>query len=118
VSRGNEVKAALEKTIEAFGRLDFAFNNAGIEQPVTSAANLTEEEWDGILDINLRGVFRCSQREESGDNEFLPERAFHLRPVAAVAGAMTVARCLEITPSRPMAQACRNSAAPFSKFSL
>ena len=37
-------KAALDKTIETFGRLDFGFNNAGVEQSVTPAADLTEEE--------------------------------------------------------------------------
>jgi NAD(P)-dependent dehydrogenase (short-subunit alcohol dehydrogenase family) len=44
VSRDNDVKNALEKTVEAFGRLDFAFNNAGVEQPITPAADLTLEE--------------------------------------------------------------------------
>jgi NAD(P)-dependent dehydrogenase (short-subunit alcohol dehydrogenase family) len=63
VSRNNDVNAALEKTVETFGRLDFAFNNAGVEQPVTPAANLTEEEWDRIVDINLRGVFLCMKHE-------------------------------------------------------
>ena len=63
VSRGNDVKAALEKTVETFGRLDFAFNNAGVEQPITPAADLTEEEWDRIVDINLRGVFLCMKHE-------------------------------------------------------
>jgi NAD(P)-dependent dehydrogenase (short-subunit alcohol dehydrogenase family) len=62
VSRDNDVKAALEKTVETFGRLDFAFNNAGIEQPITPAADLTEEEWDRIVDINLRGVFLCMKQ--------------------------------------------------------
>src|SRR4051812_49348086 len=46
VSQAQDVKAALDKTIEAFGRLDYAFNNAGVEQPITPAADLTEEEWD------------------------------------------------------------------------
>ena len=63
VSQGNDVKAALDKTIEAFGRLDFAFNNAGVEQPITAAADLTEEEWDRIIDIDLRGVFLCMKYE-------------------------------------------------------
>jgi len=63
VSRRNDVKAALEKTLETFGRLDFAFNNAGVEQPITPAADLTEEEWDRIVDINLRGVFLCMKHE-------------------------------------------------------
>jgi NAD(P)-dependent dehydrogenase (short-subunit alcohol dehydrogenase family) len=59
VARAEDVKAALDKTIEAFGRLDFAFNNAGVEQPITATADLTEEEWDRIVDVNLRGVFLC-----------------------------------------------------------
>ena len=63
VSRAEDVKAALDQTVEAFGRLDFAFNNAGVEQPLTAAADLTEEEWDRIVGINLRGVFLCMKHE-------------------------------------------------------
>ena len=63
VSSNNDVKTALEKTVEIFGRLDFAFNNAGVEQPVTPAADLTEEEWDRVVGINLRGVFLCMKHE-------------------------------------------------------
>ena len=63
VSRAEDVKAALDKTIEAFGRLDFAFNNAGVEQPITAAADLTEEQWDRIVDIDLRGVFLCMKHQ-------------------------------------------------------
>jgi NAD(P)-dependent dehydrogenase (short-subunit alcohol dehydrogenase family) len=63
VSRDNDVKNALEKTVEAFGRLDFAFNNAGVEQPVTAAADLTKEQWDRIVDINLGSVFLCMKYE-------------------------------------------------------
>jgi NAD(P)-dependent dehydrogenase (short-subunit alcohol dehydrogenase family) len=59
VSRGSDVKAAMDKTMERYGRLDFAFNNAGVEQAITPAADLTEEEWDRVIDINLRGVFLC-----------------------------------------------------------
>src|SRR4051794_19790914 len=57
VAGAEEVKAALENTVETFGRLDFAFNNAGVEQPIIAAADITEEEWDRIVDIDLRGVF-------------------------------------------------------------
>ena len=63
VSRADDIKAALEKAVEAFGRLDFAFNNAGIEQPVKPAADLTQQEWDRIIEIDLRGVFLCMQQE-------------------------------------------------------
>ena len=63
VTRTDDVRAALNKAIEAFGRLDFAFNNAGVEQPITATADLTEEEWDRIVGINLRGVFLCMKYE-------------------------------------------------------
>jgi NAD(P)-dependent dehydrogenase (short-subunit alcohol dehydrogenase family) len=63
VSRVDDVKAALEKTIETFGRLDFAFNNAGVEQPITATADLTEEQWDRILAVDLRSVFLCMKHE-------------------------------------------------------
>src|SRR5437899_11013899 len=63
VARAEDVKAALDKALEAFGRLDFAFNNAGVEQPITAAAEITEEEWNRIIRINLSGVFLCMKYE-------------------------------------------------------
>ena len=63
VTRSEDVKAALDRTVDAFGRLDFAFNNAGAEQAVKDAADMTEEEWDRIIAINLRSVFVCMKHE-------------------------------------------------------
>jgi len=63
VSRAEEVKAALNKALEAFGRVDFAFNNAGVEQPITATSEITEEEWNRIIRINLSGVFLCMKYE-------------------------------------------------------
>ena len=59
VTSSGDVEAALQSTLEEFGRLDAAFNNAGIEQEPKLAAETTEEEWDRILAVNLRGVFLC-----------------------------------------------------------
>jgi NAD(P)-dependent dehydrogenase (short-subunit alcohol dehydrogenase family) len=50
------VKAAVEKTIERFGRIDLLFNNAGI-CAYGLAHELTEHEWDAMLDINLKGAW-------------------------------------------------------------
>jgi NAD(P)-dependent dehydrogenase (short-subunit alcohol dehydrogenase family) len=63
VTRAEDVKAALDKAVEAFGRLDFAFNNAGVEQATAALADITEEEWDRIISIDLRGVFLCMKYE-------------------------------------------------------
>jgi len=63
VSRAEDVKAALETTIATFGRLDAAFNNAGVEQAKKSIADITEEEWDRIIAIDLRGTFLCMKYE-------------------------------------------------------
>jgi NAD(P)-dependent dehydrogenase (short-subunit alcohol dehydrogenase family) len=63
VRRSEEVKAALDQTVEVFGGLDVAFNNAGVEQKGAPLAELSEDEWDGVLDINLRGVFLCMKHE-------------------------------------------------------
>jgi len=64
VSRSDDVQAALNNTIGAFGRLDFAFNNAGIEpKNPAPTADYDEEEWNRIIDIDLRGVFLCMKHE-------------------------------------------------------
>src|SRR3954454_18187213 len=64
VTRAEDVKVALAKTVEAFGRLDFAFNNAGIEpKKPAPTADYDEAEWDRIIDVDLRGVFLCMKYE-------------------------------------------------------
>ena len=63
VTRGEDVQAALDQTVEAFGCLDYAFNNAGAEQQPKPTAEITEEEWDRIITINLRSVFLCLKYE-------------------------------------------------------
>jgi NAD(P)-dependent dehydrogenase (short-subunit alcohol dehydrogenase family) len=63
VTQAGDVKAALDELVATFGHLDIAFNNAGIEQAPKPAAETTEDEWDRIIAINLRGVFLCLKYE-------------------------------------------------------
>src|SRR5215217_2865702 len=63
VTRTEDVKAALDQTIETFGRLDVAFNNAGVEQEKAATAELAEGVWDRVVAINLRGVFLCMKHQ-------------------------------------------------------
>ena len=61
VRRSEDVQRALKTTTETFGRLDFAFNNAGIEYTIQPAADVTEEEWDRIMED--RSTWRLSLHE-------------------------------------------------------
>lgn len=68
VSKEDEVRAMVEKCVETYGRLDYAFNNAGVGPdgkriPLVSIADCPEEIWDQTLDTNLKGVFLCLKYE-------------------------------------------------------
>ena len=63
VSVPEEVEAAAARTVERFGRLDCAFNNAGVENKAAPVHEIALEEWDRILGINLRGTFVCMKHE-------------------------------------------------------
>jgi NAD(P)-dependent dehydrogenase (short-subunit alcohol dehydrogenase family) len=60
VSRATDAEKMVRETVKAFGRLDILVNNAGIELYRT-ITEMTEEEWDTLIDINLKGVFLCSK---------------------------------------------------------
>jgi NAD(P)-dependent dehydrogenase (short-subunit alcohol dehydrogenase family) len=63
VSKPEQVEAAIGQVVETFGRLDIAFNNAGVENKAAPVAEIALDEWDRILDINLRGTFVCMKHE-------------------------------------------------------
>ncbi len=68
VTRESDVAAMVAKAVELYGRLDYAFNNAGIgpdgkRVPVIQIVDTPEEIWDRTLDINLKGVFLCLKYE-------------------------------------------------------
>ena len=63
VSKAAEVEALVDKTIKAYGRLDCAFNNAGIPGSWQRLADCTEEGWDRTIGINLKGIWLCMKHE-------------------------------------------------------
>ena len=63
VSKESDVKAMVERTLATFGRLDCAFNNAGIEQALTPLPDQTEETYDQIMDVNVKGVWLSLKHE-------------------------------------------------------
>ncbi|MBW2339409.1 MAG: SDR family oxidoreductase [Deltaproteobacteria bacterium] len=63
VSKASEVQTMLEKTVESYGRLDCAYNNAGVAASPHLIPDTTEEEWDRVISVNLKGVWLCMKYE-------------------------------------------------------
>lgn len=64
VTQPEEVEALISTTVETYGRLDCAFNNAGIEeQEPVRTADVIEENWDRVINTNLKGVWLCMKYE-------------------------------------------------------
>jgi NAD(P)-dependent dehydrogenase (short-subunit alcohol dehydrogenase family) len=63
VSKSSEVDALIQKAVAKFGRLDMAFNNAGIEGVWAPIVRQSEEDWDRTININLKGVWLCLKYE-------------------------------------------------------
>src|SRR6187402_305174 len=58
-----QVQEAIAKTVETFGSLDVAFNNAGIAGEVSRIGEMTEEGWASVIHVNLTGIFNCMKAE-------------------------------------------------------
>ncbi len=58
-----EVAAMIDRTVSTFGRLDAAFNNAGVQSPAIEMADAGREEFERVIAINLRGVWSCMKYE-------------------------------------------------------
>jgi len=58
-----DVEALVARTVHDYGRLDFAFNNAGIEGRQALTADTSEEDWDRVIAVNLKGVWLCMKHE-------------------------------------------------------
>lgn len=64
MSKKADIEALIQKAVEAYGRLDFAFNNAGLEGiGFVPTADYPEEVWDEVINVNLKGVWLCMKYE-------------------------------------------------------
>ncbi len=63
VSQRSMIQETIQKTIETFGRLDFAFNNAGVEGNMGNTMECTEDNWDKTIGVNLKGIWQCMKYE-------------------------------------------------------
>jgi NAD(P)-dependent dehydrogenase (short-subunit alcohol dehydrogenase family) len=63
VSKAGEVESMVKKTIETYGRLDCAYNNAGVVITPRLIPETREEDWDHVINVNLKGVWLCMKYE-------------------------------------------------------
>jgi NAD(P)-dependent dehydrogenase (short-subunit alcohol dehydrogenase family) len=63
VSRAADVKAMIDKAVQTYGKIDCAFNNAGVEGAWKPIVEQSEEDWDQVIDINLKGTWYCMRYE-------------------------------------------------------
>ena len=62
VSKATDVSQLIETTVNTFGQVDILVNNAGLrEAPPTPVQDFPEEEWDAVINVNLKGVFLCTK---------------------------------------------------------
>ena len=61
VSKGDEVRGAVDAVVAEFGTVDVLVNNAGVLRTTTPLEDIPEEEWDLVIDVNLKGFFLCSR---------------------------------------------------------
>jgi len=63
VASAKDVERMVAHVLEVYGRLDYAVNNAGIEGKLVGILELTEDDWDSVIDINLKSAFLCMKHE-------------------------------------------------------
>ncbi len=84
VSKYDEVENLVNKTIEAFGRIDIIVNNAGITRD-NLIMRMSEQEWDMVIDINLKGVFNCTK---AVTRPMMKQRSGNIINITSVVGEM------------------------------
>ncbi len=96
VTRAGECATLIERTVQAFGSVDVLVNNAGIglKRP---AEELTEAEWDAVLDTNLKGAFFCAQ---AAARVMIPRRQGRIINIASIFGAAAFAASVPYSVSK------------------
>jgi len=85
VAKAVEAEALVQKGIEEFGRLDILVNNAGFSRPAM-LLKMSEDQWDQVLDIHLKGAFLCSQFAGRHMKEQNKGKIINVTSVAGIVG--------------------------------
>lgn len=82
VTKIDEIKEMVKKAKDKFGRIDILVNNAGVFK-MSPAEMITEEEWDNVIDVNLKGQFFCAQEVAK---EMIKQKSGKIINIASIAG--------------------------------
>ncbi|MDZ7846449.1 MAG: SDR family NAD(P)-dependent oxidoreductase [Owenweeksia sp.] len=108
ISRPAEVKRMVDETVKHYGRLDIAYNNAGIEGAMAPTADGSEENFDRVIGINLKGVWACMKYEIP---EMLKNKKGVIVNCSSIAGVIRQPRALRVrglqTRGKRAYQKCR-----------
>jgi NAD(P)-dependent dehydrogenase (short-subunit alcohol dehydrogenase family) len=92
-----QIAALVKNTVKTYGKLDVAFNNAGIEGPMAPIAELAEEDWDRVLRVNLTAVFACMKYQIA---EMLPRGQGVIVNNASILGQVAFANASAYTAAK------------------
>jgi len=85
VAKPAEAEALVQKAIEEFGRLDILVNNAGLSRPAM-LLKMSEDEWDQVVDVHLKGTFFCTQAAASHMTQQRRGKIINVTSVAGIVG--------------------------------
>ena len=88
---GQQVRSMVDRVIEKFGRIDILVNDAAVSPPERSFVDITEEQWDKVLAVNLKGVFLCCQAVVPHMKKQKYGKIVNVGSVGAIAPSKTIA---------------------------
>ena len=91
VSASQQVQSMVDRVIKKFGRIDILVNDAAISPPERSFVDITEEQWDKVLAVNLKGVFLCCQAVVPHMKKQKYGKIVNVGSVGAIAPSKTIA---------------------------
>jgi len=97
VGDAGEVERLIDVTVSTFGHLDILVNSAGISPYFKPAETMTEAEWDGVMNVNLKGVFLCCQ---AAGRVMIRQKSGRIINISSIAGKVALPRLIAYSSAK------------------